>query len=699
MLKAFAEASGAVITARPWLVIAACLILTAALAPGIFLIEIETGQESLLPSDSQVLVENERYQSQFGGDTMQLLFEGDRDDILAPANLRLMQDLADELSQDDRYLAVYSPATYLQVAADQAQGRLDEFDRQVAAAQEEAREAVAAAGGTPEEQEAAAGAAAGPIIQEFLDTYAAEAEQFAGIPAEELNHRQPRLHQRVLFLPEGDLRPQFADLLPDDRHALLVARINGNLTLDEVAEVAGDFERVTGSYEFQNVEFIATGSPELIDAITSSLKDSLLYTGLLAAALMVVVLAVVFRAHWRLLSLPIMVMGVVWAFGLMGYLGIPLTIVTVAGLPIMIGLGVDFAIQFHNRYQQQMRSDETTPEAMRSSLRVIGPGVTLAMLVTAYGFMALFVSDVPMVRDFATIHAVGVSLAFAAALLGLNSVLVVRDKDKTPEERRKVAGPERSPVDGILGFVARAAIEHPIPLIAFALAFFFLGIYVDDEIDIQTDPERYVPAESSVIQDLNVLRGVVGSTGDIGLMVENDELLTPEFLGWLQGFEREQLEQHPQLLKGASSPASTVAQLNGGEIPANAETIRDSLAELPPPISRTLISEDGTRGNLLFVTANIPLEEIERILDDMHAELDPPPDTETSFGGISVVGAETITSLADSRRLMTFAALAGILDPSFNPLLEPGQGRHHDRAHRTGRRLVVGRYVPGRHRL
>jgi predicted RND superfamily exporter protein len=114
----------------------------------------------------------------------------------------------------------------------------------------------------------------------------------------------------------------------------------------------------------------------------------------------------------------------------------------------------------------------TTRQALRESLLTIGPGVTMAMVVTAYGFVALFVSDVPVVRDFATIHAVGVSLAFAAGLFVLNSVLFLRDRNRLPAERRKHVSLEASPIDRTLGWVARAAIEHPYALAAFGVGFF-----------------------------------------------------------------------------------------------------------------------------------------------------------------------------------------------------------------------------------
>ena len=47
----------------------------------------------------------------------------------------------------------------------------------------------------------------------------------------------------------------------------------------------------------------------------------------------------------------------IWAFGIAGYLGIPLTIVTIAGLPVMLGIGIDYAIQMHARVEEEVVID------------------------------------------------------------------------------------------------------------------------------------------------------------------------------------------------------------------------------------------------------------------------------------------------------------------------------------------------------
>ena len=68
---------------------------------------------------------------------------------------------------------------------------------------------------------------------------------------------------------------------------------------------------------------------------------------------MMVILLVAFKVRWRLLPLVGMAVGIVWGFGAFGFTGTKLSLVTIAGLPILIGLGIEFAIQIQNRIEEE----------------------------------------------------------------------------------------------------------------------------------------------------------------------------------------------------------------------------------------------------------------------------------------------------------------------------------------------------------
>ena len=80
-----------------------------------------------------------------------------------------------------------------------------------------------------------------------------------------------------------------------------------------------------------------------------------------AALIMVIILALLFNVRWRLLPFFVVAVGLVWAFGLAGYIGIPLTLASIAGLPVLLGIGIDYAIRLHSHVEEEVVLDRAAP--------------------------------------------------------------------------------------------------------------------------------------------------------------------------------------------------------------------------------------------------------------------------------------------------------------------------------------------------
>ena len=212
----------------------------------------------------------------------------------------------------------------------------------------------------------------------------------------------------------------------------MVVRLGGDLTIDEQSAAAERVVSLVRATRFDGVHAVATGSPLLVKEINDRMRGDMAFLGAAAALAMAVVLLLIFRVRWRLLSLGVMVLGVIWGFGVIGYLGIPLTMVTISGLPILIGLGVDFAVQIHSRYEGELARDPESgiSGALRRTFLRLGPAVSVAAVAAVVGFLALRTSDVPMVRDYGLLLSIGTAAAFVAALVPLPAVLVWRDRHR-----------------------------------------------------------------------------------------------------------------------------------------------------------------------------------------------------------------------------------------------------------------------------
>lgn len=634
-------------------IIAVAALATVALAFGLPRIQFRTGQDTLLSPSSQVYKDNLRYQEQFGGDPMLVLFEGDVLDLLSSPNLDTLRGIEQELNADRRYFSVVSPLTVVQLGVEQAKVQQAATVAQLDQAAAAARQQVAAAGGSAQAQEQAAQAARDAALKDLLAKEGADAQRFAQLG--DLSPDNPKVAEFVLFDAQGNVRPEMADIVPDRQHSLMVVRLAGNMSIDEQAKAAGDISKLIRSHSFQGLSVLPSGPAILIEEINNSMRANLIKMAVLATALMVVVLALVFRAPWRLLSLPVVLAGCVWAFGLMGFLSLPLTMVTISGLPILIGLGVDFAIQFHSRFDEELSRTGSAAQALRESLPRIGAAVGIAVLAASAGFMVLHLSRVPMIRDFGSMLAVGTVILFLASLLVLNSILFRSQRNRNDASR--VVG-SRLPVENVVQSITANTVGRMLPVLAIGLFVVLLGVFLDQRIPLQTEPERFIPQNSQVLKDLYYIRDTVGSNSELGILVQADDVLRPDVLAWMAEFQKTQLSGHPKLLS-ANSLASLLLAANSGAMPSLEDTQR-MLDILPASIRNSMISADHTKASVIFKVGDMSLSERRTLIGGIEQGSSPPQGVSISAGGLSVIGAETANALSQNRSLMTIAALGAI---------------------------------------
>ena len=160
----------------------------------------------------------------------------------------------------------------------------------------------------------------------------------------------------------------------------------------------------------------------------------MLTLGAIAVAIMVVILLVLFNVRWRLLPLGVVLVGVIWAFGLAGYLGIPLTIVTIAGLPVMLGIGIDYAIQMHARVEEEVVIDRAE-HPIQETARNLGPALLVVTFDAIFAFAALRFAKVPMIRDFGLLLAVGIAAICLCSIILPLAILGIREY-KSPTKGR-----------------------------------------------------------------------------------------------------------------------------------------------------------------------------------------------------------------------------------------------------------------------
>ncbi len=119
--------------------------------------------------------------------------------------------------------------------------------------------------------------------------------------------------------------------------------------------------------------------------------------------------------------------GVLWVFGAMGWMGIPLGVATSMFCAITLGIGIDYAIHLLERYRQCRESGVAAPLAR--SLEATAPAILTDTLAIAGGFGLLALSQVPATAQLGLSVAVALAAVCLLTLTGLSSLRAWRDRD------------------------------------------------------------------------------------------------------------------------------------------------------------------------------------------------------------------------------------------------------------------------------
>jgi predicted RND superfamily exporter protein len=122
-------------------------------------------------------------------------------------------------------------------------------------------------------------------------------------------------------------------------------------------------------------------------------------------------------------SIPLAV-SILILFGFMGFTGIALDAATALLSSIMIGVGVDFTIQYIWSFSNNIRNGLTYEESTRTSLRTIGRSIIINALTVMAGFSVLVLSGFSSIRFFGYLVLISIGSCLVGAIILIPAIIM-----------------------------------------------------------------------------------------------------------------------------------------------------------------------------------------------------------------------------------------------------------------------------------
>jgi hydrophobe/amphiphile efflux-3 (HAE3) family protein len=413
------------------------------------------------------------------------------------------------------------------------------------------------------------------------------------------------------------------------------------------------------------VSVVVTGNPAFSKEMSAEMGNSMGTLILAAMVLMVIAVGLLFgHVRYRLLSVFVVGTGLILTFGFIGLAGMPITMVTIGAFPVMIGIGIDYAIQFHSRFDEEARKSPL-PLAVKTTIIRTGPSVLYAMLATAMGFLALWISPLPMIRSFGLVCVIGLACCYVAAIVIVPTFGILTSYRPVVETGGEQKNAERSNVDRyneIVGTIVEKVAENPVPVLILCILIAFIGFQMDNEIIVNTDEKTFVPANMPAKVNLDKVKRTMGETSTTPVLVRGDNVLSLDTIRWMYEFQQYE-ETHNSKITGSRSIVTYLIQYNGGVLPTTNQRIGEVLDEIPKEI-RSRYVNGNTEVVIEFSTVDMPNDVAMSMIEQMQKDLEwksPPPGISASFTGMGEMFTNLIREIRAGKTQMTILGFVMIL--------------------------------------
>ena len=188
-----------------------------------------------------------------------------------------------------------------------------------------------------------------------------------------------------------------------------------NMAMDRIESYRDQFKE-------HNIDMNFAGSGYKALVFTDLILKGQIASLLMSLVIVAVLLSFMFKNVVAGLTgtVPIIITAAI-SFGVMGLLGIPLSTTTALMSSISIGIGIDYAVHFIDRYRENTRKTKDMELAIQRTMHHSGRAIVFNAMVVIAGFMVMLFSVFPPNRELGFL----VSLNMFTSFVGTITVMVL----------------------------------------------------------------------------------------------------------------------------------------------------------------------------------------------------------------------------------------------------------------------------------
>ena len=336
-----------------------------------------------------------------------------------------------------------------------------------------------------------------------------------------------------------------------------------------------------------------------------------------------------FRATF--ISMFVVIIGVMWTFGILGALEYEITVLTALIPPLIIVIGIPNCIFLINKYQHEVRKHGNKAKSLQRVITKIGNATLMTNVTTASGFATFIFTKSKLLQEFGTVASLSILGIFILCLLFIPIIYsyMSMPKDKHLEHLNKRW--INTFVDWMENMVKHKRITIFVTSLIMLIAS-IIGIY---QIKISGSVIDDMPKQSQFYKDITFFEEEFNGIMPLEIMIDTKRkkgVMKLSTLKRMNGLE-ELIEEIPELSKPISVVSlvkySKQAYYNGNpkyyQLPTSQENsfilsyAKKSTTDVD--MLKNFVDSTGQYARITTFMKDVKIEKMERIEEDLRAKI------------------------------------------------------------------------------
>ncbi len=264
--------------------------------------------------------------------------------------------------------------------------------------------------------------------------------------------------------------------------------------------ILNDFTNLVQNFENDtNLDVRISGMPYIRTLNAQNIIDEIgMFIG--AALLVTSLIFFFFFRSFRatLISMCVVIIGVMWAFGVLGLLRYEITVLTALIPPLIIVIGIPNCIFLINKYQQEVKKHGNQALSLQRVISKIGNATLMTNITTASGFATFIITDSKLLTEFGIVASINIIGIFILSLLIIPIVYSFMAMPKTKHLKHL----NKRWIDAFVNWMEGIVRDKRITVYVISVVLLVMSIIGIYQINISGSPIEDMPKKAEFFKDI-----------------------------------------------------------------------------------------------------------------------------------------------------------------------------------------------------